>query len=525
MTPQPLSLENTGGAVKSRYSIVSLILIAGMLFSLLLVGLFPEGTFFTGDSSIKFLLTRQIADGVFATDLRLEADHLTKSLWRDGFYPYAPPFVYALGDKYYINIPIFFSALTALPYRLMGWHGLYVVPTLSLWSVWFLFVRAARRLSIDENSIAVGLFGLIFASPLTIYGSLYWEHTVGVALAFCGLSILLTTAQKGYWVTLAAGALLGSSVWFRSEMYVLNALVLCLAGCASFLGWRLVAFVPLAIGGAAALAVLLAFNQFAYGIITGLHALQIIEPMEISRAENAARVLMSLVRLLFGFFPLMLPIIGIVLLVLRKFKTETSVDKALVNKAVLLILALFPIGVAFVAPTVADGAGGDGGLQWGPRFLLILIPLSCLLLAVNWRQASEWPMPLRRWAQGCVAVALLAGFVLNSGIAPWRVAKRMAPLPPIVERLRADPAEVVIFADWWGPQALVGLTKGKKVFLAMEPAGLARLSSSLLENGVDRFLYVSFQPKSFDLPLQNGNLKVVAGVGFPLAISEATLRK
>jgi hypothetical protein len=512
--------------VRSLRPAVFPVFVAGIAFTLIMIALTRENTFFSGDGSIKFLLARQISEGVFSPALRLQADDLTATLWRQGFYPYSPPFVYLIGTEYFINIPIFFSAVTALPYKLLGWHGLYVVPTVSLWITWLVFVRTSRLLSIDETSTSVGLFALIFAAPLTLYGSLYWEHTIGVALAFCGLSILLApSSTRGFWMTLAAGLALGSSIWFRSEMYVLNAIVLGLAGIAFLLGRRDVRPIPLAIGMATGLAVLLAFNQIAYGIVTGLHALQIIEPMQIGRAENATRVFLSMALLLCLTFPLIIPVFGANLPVTEDTKAQLSADAARAGNLILLMLLLFPIGVSFIAPSVADGAGGDGGLQWGPRFLLILIPLSCLLLAIGWQRIRVWPTKQRKWAQACVVMALLAGVAVNVGIGPWRVAKRVAPIAQTLDLLRSDPSEIVVFEDWWGPQALVGLTNSKKMFLVKDPAALAQLSSTLRENGVTRFLYVAHQPKSLDVPLPNGSLKIVAGVGFPLAISEAILQK
>lgn len=511
-----------------------LILYTGMAYTLLCLTLTGEGGFFSGDSAIKFLLTRQFASGVLHPDLRLPADELTRSLWKMGFYPFSEPFVYALGGKYFINVPPFFSAITALPYATLGRRGLYVVPLLSLWLTWMVFVRTARRVSIDEKSISIALFALIFASPLTLYGTLYWEHTIGVLLAFCGLSLLATaTPSRAFWMSLAAGGLLGCSIWFRSEMYVLNALVLGIAGVAYLRGSRAVQLIPLAVGMLFGVAVLLVFNVHVYGVITGLHAVQVLGQMETSRAENAIRVYGSIVPLLFLFFPVMLPIVWLASRATNR-RANSSASSAVwsVGWFSMLAIALFPIGVALVAPSMSTG--GDGGRQWGPRFLLILVPLSSMLFAVKLSEIAAWAEGPRRRAEFFVAGAILVGLVLNSMAAPLRVAWSSLPVsallakvrePSLYERLQSDRGDIVVFADWWGPQALIGIETSKKVFLATDTAALARLGAILLDRGITSFHYVAYKPTSFDLPLANGRLHVIAGRGTPLALSEARLER
>ena len=522
-----------------RLTLVGVVFSAGVAFSLILLSLTREDAFFSGDSGVKFLLTRQFADGELHPDLRLPADAWANALWRDGFYPYAPPFVYALVEKHFINVPVFFSAITAIPYRLIGWRGLYVVPVVSLWITWILFVGTCRRLRVHETTIALTLFALIFASPLTLYGALYWEHTIGVALAFGGLRFVVATApDREFRAALWAGTLLGVSVWFRSEMYALIAVVFVLVALAPWLRLGSIRGSPLVIGVALFVGVLLAFNQFAYGSLVGMHAIQVLESASVTgRAENAGRVLVIFARLLVKYFPLILPAVGLGVITSRRPRAVSGVDRALVSRRVLWMSALFPLGVALVAPNLQSG--GDGGLQWGPRFLLVLIPLLCLLVAIGWEATRAWPTLWRASAQSCIVVAIVAGSVLNGWLGPRTIAQDFALSLPALERLRSDPAEVVVFGEWWMPQKMAGITAAKQTFLAADTDALGRLSSALLERGVTRFLYVSHEPKSLELPLDRGTLHIVAGQGSnltptasgthepwrpTLAINEATLQ-
>jgi hypothetical protein len=520
-----------------RLTLAGLVFSAGVAFSLILLSFTREDSFFSGDGGVKFLLTRQFANGELHPDLRLPADAWAKALWRDGFYPYAPPFVYALGKKHFINTPVFFSAITAIPYRLIGWRGLYVVPVVSLWITWILFVGTCRRLQVRDTTVALALFALIFASPLTLYGALYWEHTIGVALAFGGLSFVIATPPaREFRAALSAGTLLGVSVWFRSEMYALIAVVLVLVALAPWLRLGSIRRLPLAIGVALAVGVLLAFNQFTYGNLVGMHAIQVLESAPATgRAENAGKVFVIITWLLIKYFPLVLPAVGLAVMASWRPRAVSGVDRTLISRRVLWTSAFFPLGVALIAPNL--GTGGDGGLQWGPRFLLVLIPLLCLLVAIGWEATRAWQTLWRASAQSCIVVTIVTGAVLNGWLGPRTIAQKFALWPTPLERLRSDPAEVVVFGKWWMPQHMAGITAAKQTFLAADTDALGRLSSALLARGVTRFLYVSYEPKSLELPLDRGTLHIVADQGSNLtptalgaheppvlAINEATLQ-
>jgi hypothetical protein len=104
-------------------------------------------------------------------------------------------------------------------------------------------------------------------------------------------------------------------------------------------------------------------------------------------------------------------------------------------------------------------------------------------------------------AQSCIVVTIVTGAVLNGWLGPSTIAQKFALWPTPLERLRSDPAEVVVFGKWWMPEHMAGITAAKQTFLAADTDALGRLSSALLAHGVT---HVSYKPKSLELPLVRG---------------------
>jgi hypothetical protein len=482
----------------SRYSV--LVLAAGFLFSLFTAARNVDEVFYSGDGGVKFLLTRQLARGDLHPDLRLPAAPWVSALWDQGFYPYRPPFMYASAGKRFINVPIYFSALTSVPYRWLGARGLYVVPTLALWLTWVMFVWACRRLDTPEPTLALGLFTLIFASPLTLYGALYWEHTLGVALGFGGLCALISSRSRGCTARLFAGLLLGLSVWFRSELFALVGVSLLLV----LLARDRFRWLALFAGCAAAVGLLLGLNQVFYGDWRGMHAIQVLQTdaSVLDRALNALEVYRRTGWKLLEFFPPLVPCIALAMFAARRGARTSPPDASLVARGGVLFCVLFPVTVALIVPSVKTG--GDGGLQWGPRFLILMIPVLCLLGCVGWPLTAGWPRVWRRAALAVIAAAVGVGVFQNSWRGPGELDDHLAGRAIALRALRADPTQVVVFGTWWAAQEMSSLAADRPIFLALDDQELTRLARGLLANGVRRFLFVVPPPDSFDLAPVNG---------------------
>ncbi|MGB3294047.1 MAG: hypothetical protein WBB01_13760, partial [Phormidesmis sp.] len=268
------------------------IILIGILLTLWLQRFSQNGVVFSGDGGLKALLAQQIAQqlsaGNFPLDisLRLPVADWVESLWQQGLYPFQPPFVYEVSAKHFITFPYTFPLVSAPFYALFGDRGLYLIPLVSLWTVWGRFWQIGRRAGWGLGPLCIGLVSLIFASPLSLYGGMYWEHTLAVALAFWGVSTLLFPGRPllSRRQAIISGILIGLSVWFRPEFLCLVAAVSLLAAVGWwFPRWRL--SIPLTFTKAALLVgamiamvgVFFALNNSIYGHPLGIHAIQIVE--------------------------------------------------------------------------------------------------------------------------------------------------------------------------------------------------------------------------------------------------------
>ena len=133
---------------------------------------------------------------------------------------------------------IFLGLLTRIPWKVMGFWGLYVVPLLAglgtLWAAYLLALRAgvAPRLA----WATIPLLGL--ATPISIYSLLFFEHTLAALLVtlslLSGVVVLRSErpTSRALWLNAAC---LAVAIYFRSELYV-PALVMGIVY--AYMAWR-----------------------------------------------------------------------------------------------------------------------------------------------------------------------------------------------------------------------------------------------------------------------------------------------
>jgi hypothetical protein len=155
------------------------------------------------------------------------------------FVPFHPKQHYVDGQgRIYLQWPIFLGLLTRIPWKLLGFWGLYVVPFLAgLGTLWASYLLAlAAGVSARVAWLAIPLVGI--ATPVAIYSLLYFEHTLAALVVTLNL-LAAVRALKGEKISrhsaAVSGALLAVAVYFRSELYVL-ALVVALV--LAVFGWK-----------------------------------------------------------------------------------------------------------------------------------------------------------------------------------------------------------------------------------------------------------------------------------------------
>jgi len=468
------------------------VLAAGIAFSGFLLTLTRPGVFYSGDAGVKFLLVEQFARGEFHSDLRLAAVPWVRDLWAHGFYPFEPPFVYEVGDRHFACYPVPFLLLTAPAYGLLGWRGMYFWPMVGLLAAWLSLFRLCRRFDCGVAWTGLALFALEFCTPLTLYGAMYWEHTLGVALAFSGVALLVAPAAGSYrWNGFVAGLLVGLAVWFRSELVWFAAMTALLVPFARWLGAQLRGRIEYLGGLAVAGAGLVVWNVAVYGYALGFHAKHVVEGADLaSRVREIAWVIPRLLYLAVRHGPVVVVACSAAVLVLALGLGNESMRGQIRLWAALGVA--FVLGVAVVLPSLQFG--GDGGKQFGPRYLLVMFPIACLGLALTvpvlWERASS----MVRAAIGVVlALACGAGVWLNSMAGAKDLASDYrSRVVPLIEVLQANPSETVVVSHQYVAQELASQFGAKQFLLAPNEGALEQLVPALLEKGQARFLLGTF---------------------------------
>ncbi|BAU63380.1 dolichol-phosphate mannosyltransferase [Stanieria sp. NIES-3757] len=379
--------------MKIKYISFSLVIIVvGILFSLFLQGQIADGVYFSGDGGLKALLAQQLAEGKFRFDLIPPQEVWIQNLWRDGLYPYQEPFVYDVDNKYYITFPYTFPLVTAPFYALFGYRGLYLIPLVSTWIIWFNFAWVCRQLKLNDLITSLGLFALIFTSYLTIYSAMYWEHTLAVALSFTGMSIfLIKSYPQGISVknALISGCLIGLSVWFRPEFLCLVGLLTSLVILATltvlfkekvtflkeinYLSQHKIFFL-----GSMFLTVGTFFvtNKLIYNHALGIHGIQAVEKVAFQeKLLGAWQNFQGLSLALADYLPIIyLPLLYLVIYLLQKCRTNIYLRAILISGTVILLIT--GLGFLFITGQVGTIKNVVKGLF--PQLVLGLISIYLL---------------------------------------------------------------------------------------------------------------------------------------------------
>ena len=472
-----------------------LVVAAGIGFVLWLEAPISAEVFFNGDGGVKFLLARQLAGGEARLDLLLPAPDWVRDLWAQGMYPFHPPFVYARGDLHFAQYPIYFPLLTAPFYRMLGFRGLYVIPSVALFVFWLAFQSLCRRIGMGALAATVATFALVFATPLTLYAAMFWEHTLAVALAFSGLAtVLAPPAGAGRPGTVGAGILAGLSAWLRPEMGWFVLLLAALAFASPAGGerpWRRGLFAGSLV--ATALAALGA-SWILTGHPMGYYGYAAYGPgQKLALYPEAFAITGG--NLLY-YCPLVVVPVAWLALTARQWKRALAWPAG----GLLALGALFTPVVSLLWPM-------GGGRQWGPRFLLIVVPVAALLAGLAVERMRALAAPPARWlALAVVAATGALGFARNTVAGGDRVVRdTMSRVQPALEYVLESDAPIVAMSRQWISQDLAAALDRKTFFLTPTFADLARLAAVLARRNVMGFVYIALPGEPAPPPLGFGS--------------------
>ena len=407
---------------------------AAAVYAVVAFGLLPADVFYSGDAGVKYIQVGSLVRGHFRT---LALVYPAADLDPTGaLFPLEPPFAWRVKDQFLSGFPAAFSALSVPAFSAFGLAGLRLLPVVA--AVALLAVLAAVAVASGANRYAalaaVGLTA--FASPLPFYAVQFWEHTTFVLLVLIAvLWALKVVAGAGPRHACIAGVVLGLSAAIRPDAYVCALAVGVALLAVRGPDWRRV-LAALAGGLAVPLVFLWSFNLFVTGHLLGLHALQVLSP-RVPLGDVPAHHLGQLARLLIASEnALVLHCPYLLLAAAAPLWTRGPAPAPVRFLRVVFVVAT--LGIALSAPN-------DGGLQWGPRYLLPVVPLGAVL-AVQ-ALADGRGGPLRLWAGVLFALAGAAGAVLGIAHLHERVVRGEAPAVATLRRLA--PAALVLRNPWF----------------------------------------------------------------------------
>lgn len=525
--------------------------LAACLAAQLVAGLVLARThgFWSPDSAVRYLQV----EGLLASGYRdLSVPYPAEALDPGGrYFPLGGWFHFQRGGRFYLSYPPYFSMLSGPLFRLLGFGGLLVIPALSvLATVWISYgVVRSRVPHLAWPSAAV----LGLATPLLVYGVVFWDHSLAVLLATGALALLggdVEEASGGTWRLVGAGALIGLGMWFRNEMYPLAAAIVIAWVVAHRPAFRRVA--PLAAGIAGPACAVWALNARFFGSPFGWkgHDLATTRIGGVAQASSngvsgaaawatdkfgnayyqlfspdfyaynapavawglalAGAILLGMVLLRSGVRrrSSALALAGLTVAVgasLLVVSARTMVSGLLPAAAVVALAAfagararwerfLWTVIALFAVAVILTGT--HGGLQWGPRYLLPVLPPLIWLAAVGVARIQSdagelWPV-LR---PGLAALAV-AGCVLQlSGLDQvQQAASRNARLNAW---LRSVPAEVVVTPLQWLTLGSGPVYFDKKMLLVRSPEDFRELVGTLSARRVRRWTYIPFSGPAF----------------------------
>jgi hypothetical protein len=502
-----------------------LIILAGILFSFYLQWQVPDGVYFSGDAGLKALLARQLSAGIFRFDLVPPPQSWVRDLWDGGLYPYDKPFVYQVAHKYYITFPFTFPLVTAPFQALFGDRGLYLIPLVSTWAIWLTFSWVCQQLKFNNFYTSLGLVGLIFASPLTIYSAMYWEHTLAVALAFAGTAILLvakTSSGLSRKNAILSGSLIGLSVWFRPEFLCWVAILIILVYLAALtqvnrlekINLKSIAFLSknkniFVASMLVTIGLFFLCNQLIYNHPLGIHAIQVVEESSLTqKLKDAWKSFQELGLAFLNYFPITL---FLVLYLILSFFKKRGIKFNLKLILVYLICLFFILGVSLIVP---PGTAGliPGGKQWGARFLLILIPIVTLVAIQELIYLKESVHPILVYVGvSLISLLLIVGIHKNTYAATVYLQENHQGILPAIEFIEKNPNDVIAMSHQFVAQAIeASVSRDKLFFLVENKKSLSKLGAALLKQKQQNFLYVCYPFRPCPLPEETSeNLKVI----------------
>ena len=469
--------------MKGRF-IVGAVIAAAFGIIVLVNFLRPSDAFFSGDGGLKLTQIQQLRAGRSGILIDRTVPPWVRDAWDAGFFPFHAPFVREKDGRVYSVFPVYYPALNVPLYSLLGFRGLLILPMLALLILWIRFAALLRE---RIESIFARLTALVFvsaAAPLLIYGMIFWEHAPAVLLSYFGLEFFIrsldeNTPASGTRGALVFGFIAGCASWLRPETIAFNAgltaiLLLSAPGARRKAVLFFAGAMALSTGG------FFLANTLIYGTPLGLHSSELAGQMRGARGlGDSLGILAHMSRELIAYYAIVLPLIAFLPAMFRR-RGESPYF------ALGLVMLLFMASASLVLPNA-------GARQWGPRYLMPLVPLIAYMTALLIMDQKQRGGKLRRFAFVFVlGLVLLHGLVLNGIAGPVNILKDYRTrVSPLLEETRKASEQYIIVDHQWTALEL-GVFFQDRIFLrADNEKQMAELMGRMRANNAGGFLYLS----------------------------------
>ena len=464
------------------------------------------------------------------------------------------PFPYSIvqdGEIHYVSPPAFALA-TALPYRLLGTIGLYLLPLASGLALLAGVSALGRHLGLGAGARAGAILLAGLATPVWFYSVSFWEHAVAASLSvwavahgFAHLAAARTGAQ-GMRRLAASGALAALGIAFRTDLYLLLPVLLAVLLAQLPRERRLDAAVRFSAAALLALVPIWLLNFVTTGAPMGVHGTSVLAYGDgiLGHLRDRGRVLWNLVvashwrpglslalalpfLVAFATHPALapprlrraLPWVALVAAASAAVTLSgywTSPHGALwqVLHANGLFAAAPVLALALMRPRAEDPAArarwwiwmlvvaycalyalaapllSTAGVHWGARFLLLVYPLLALLAAGN---LAAWLAAAggRSRAGAAAALALLLLLGVGAQVLSIHLLRRAQDFSVrFTAAVARRPERVVVSRSWRTGQELARVFHRKQVFFLRDDEDWLALRARLAAAGVERVLWV-----------------------------------
>lgn len=506
----------------------------------------PLNSFFVGDEGVKFIEIENLAekglDGIVLPypGVGLDPDYEA--------YPLIPPYAIRIGEKIYSQWPLLYPLLVSLLYRLLGFHGLYLISIVSTLASLVALIFIGRNLGIKDK--ATNLLLVLFATPMFIYGVLLWEHAFALSLILISLVLYMSGIKNAKpWMLILSGICMGLAVWTRNE-----SILFLLAAVIAYRHIRkprdrIIALTMWMLSAGAVLAIMLITQKLTVGEFLGLDLSQFTKPgvaTEITAFKSSMfalilyKIKLSAVLTFYRFGQEPWILIGclwiLFIFALWKDSRWWAWPALLVSSSVILVVSIWalindpmragfflnPVAVVFglcaykrtgenqewwrfltEAATIFAVLGilfapATGGVQWGVRFILpatvILVFLGISVFNAGGNPTSM-PGPIYRLLKSCFIIAVLMSVIWQaSGLLTVRN-DRMRDADLLL-KLAGEPGNIIITDTFWLPQEMAAIFTIRDFYYVKNVRSYEHLVRAMAKQGIDSYVFVSADPNS-----------------------------